>query len=168
MTLQDVLADLAINNQRSAGFYSLDQLKALVAQMSVETAYNSTARVTLAYSGNLAADGSGPSATVVAERIGADDPSRIRTIGQTDAAKLLLSEEFIEAVQKSAGSSSSVNEILYGARDGSRTRITTGLWDDVSRRFILAAPQGSELRSITPFARADGVFGTTELPSGLR
>jgi hypothetical protein len=81
---------LISNNVKSQGFYTVDQLISLVDETSVNTPYNETAKVTLAYSGNLAGDGRGPSTTTIAEQIGKDHPTPVRTIGQTDAASLLL------------------------------------------------------------------------------
>ncbi len=56
--------------------------------------------------------------------------------------------------------------ILYGDVDANGQRISKGLVDDVSQRFVIENVHKPAV-TIAPFARSDGVLAQTEIPSML-
>src|SRR6478752_834633 len=163
MGIAQLLLDLQANNAKSSGYLNIDQLRSLASQTSVELA-KPPGSETLLYSGGFGAR-TGPlsfDTTLVAENIGANSNGMVRTIGQTDAGKLLSSPEFLDALKKAAGEPAAF-DILYGAKDSSGNRISVGLFDEASSRFVDAS-EGGRFRTLTPFALSDRVFAQTEFP----
>lgn len=170
MTLTELFAQLISNNAQSSGYLSADQLKSLTASASVDLAKPSRS-VTLLYSGASGAtllDAStgqqvAVSNTAIAEEIGNSSGGMVRTIGQTDAGKFLSSPEFRTAAMNAFGGDAVLaDNFIYGARDNAGNRISQGLFDDASARFI-DSTGGGDFRSLTSFAGSDKVFGQTEL-----
>ena len=113
MALQDIINDLIINNAKTdSSHYTVDQLKNLIANTSIDVPGTQTGATTLTYSGRL---NDTVSAWKVAELIGKGSNGQIRTIGQTEVGKLLDRPEFKEALLKAAGGNDDlVTEILDG------------------------------------------------------
>ena len=143
-------------------------LKDLLVQQSVQV--EGKTGITLFYSGGLQTDGKGGTVPLsdkgtqtwqIAESIG-ENNSRIITIGQTDAFKLLDSAEFKESLRLT--DPINFNRILNGiTENGIRTE--PGLWDIISQRVAESAT--GEVRTLTPFSLAEKVFAQTELPALL-
>ena len=169
MTLTELLAQLEANNAKSSGFLTADQLKSMAASASVDLA-KPVGSLTLLYSGGSGVKLPDPdtaklvsvSNTDIAETIGKNSGGMVRTMGQTDVGKLLLSQEFLGAATKFFGTKELADSFIYGARDSAGNRISQGQFDDASARFI-DRTGGGDFRSLTSFAGSDKVFGQTEL-----
>lgn len=59
MLLSDIIALLQQNNAKTSDFFTVSELRALVAQASVDVVGAAPNAVTLLYSGNMSADGTG-------------------------------------------------------------------------------------------------------------
>jgi len=82
----------------------------------------------------------------------------IRSIDKTDAAEFILSDEFIDALDRVFGDRKSPEAIdfLYNPHDGKG-----GAWDIVSRRFV-EATQGEVITLIGKNAGKDRIFNQVE------
>lgn len=133
MTLQEILTDLQINNAKTEGYYTVEQIKAIFNSASVDVSGAKSGAVTLTYSGPL----DGVWAWQVAETVGESSNGNIRTIGQTDVSKLYKSDELRAALRLATGSNATTQEILEGTYTNG-IRNPDGLQDAMSERFILA------------------------------
>jgi hypothetical protein len=165
MTFLEIEALLKTNNAKVAGYLSIAELHTLGIQASVYLA-NTKGTVTLLYSGLLS---NGLGTSEVAESIGANSGGYVRTIGQTDAGRILSSQLYLEAMTKALGgdllAEKAAKDLIYGARDSAGTRISLGYFDDASARFIqVSGATGSGLpfpihaSSATMFARKQLCF----------
>jgi len=162
MSVNQVISDLDLNNAKTEDYYSLEQLLELARQASVELP-RPPGSITLLYSGPIG----DLSSTDIAELLGENSNGLVRTIGQTDAGTLLSSRAFFKALTKALGGDErAANEILYGARGSDGNRITTGLFDEASIRFVQETG-GGDFVSLTQNARGDRVFAQSELPTLL-
>jgi hypothetical protein len=160
MTYDEILALLTANNIRTSGFLTVDELRSLVASASVDLP-GGPGTVTLLYSGPLDSFGS-QNATSLAQSIAANSGGRVRIVDGTDAARLLVDPEFRRALENSGLLPDEINGLIFGTSGTNGERISQGLFDDVSRRFI-GATGGGEFMTLTPFARDTRVFAQTEL-----
>lgn len=166
-SVDDVITILNTANDNNI-ILDTQYLKDLLGQQSVQV--EGKTGITLFYSGGLQTDGKGGTVPLsdkgtqtwqIAESIG-ENNSRIITIGQTDAFKLLDSAGFKESLRLS--DPINFNRILNGITvNGIRT--DPGLWDIISQRVAESAT--GEVRTLTPFSLAEKVFAQTELPALL-
>jgi VCBS repeat-containing protein len=167
MTFEQLIDLLRENNSKTSDYMSQSDLLALLDDASV-TLSSSDSKVTLLYSGDFDSTQSGRSLSSyqIASAIADTDPINIRTIDQTVAAKLLSSPDFGTALEKTGLTSPEIDVLKYGELSDTGQRLSHGLWDTVSQRFI-EATNGGDFLTITPFARSDRVFAQTELPALL-
>jgi hypothetical protein len=139
-------------------FNTRETLQDLVRGMSVDTPGN----VTMLYSGMVNADVSSNKLALAVARQDKD----VRVIDKTEAAKLLSSDEFINAVATAHGTTPKKvredytdpgNKFLFDGKDG--------LWAATSERFVKDTK--TEVVTATPYARGDRVFAQVELREAL-
>lgn len=149
----------AINALSDPQYQTVDGLRALVNQVSVQVPNAINGAQTLLYSGNV---GNVP-AWQIAEQIGASSNNQVITINQTPVAEFLDSKEFKSALSNitgAAGFDAAYNGTINP--DGTRTQ---GMWDIASQNLAEAAT--GDVRTISPFSESGKVFAATELPALL-
>lgn len=164
MSLPYEQAIAELNDPFNAGKYStLDGLMDLVSRLSIDVPGAGPNSVTILYSGALPGDIDGMTPQALAEWIARGADGQVRIIDQTDAARFLNGQDFRTAVRDA------VSGLDGPAKDAAIERFffdaKTGAWAETSARFVDAA-QG-DIRTITPFARADRIFGQVELERAL-
>ncbi|MCB5187249.1 hypothetical protein LG200_04415 [Methylobacillus caricis] len=155
MTLSQAISALGDPNSQT-----IEGLKQLVAQVSVQVSNQTNNAVTLLYSGAV---GDVP-AWKIANQIGSSGGDNIVIIDKTPVAEFLNSPDFKAALQRAAGTTDDaiINQLFDGIinSDGSRT---PGMWDIASANLAHAA--SGEVRTLTPLAEMGKTFIQTELPA---
>jgi len=133
-------------------------LKNLATSQSVNTGGKNV----LLYSGDIGTS----SAKNIALSIVTSD-STVQVIDNVDAGILADSEEFKASVLRSLDFNAQENtKFFFGTSEADGTRITNGLWDDLSDSFVSDNASG-DVRVISPFSVNSSVFSQTELPKLL-
>lgn len=154
--------DQAIAALGNTEYQTLDGLKQLVAQISVQATGQASNATTLLYSGSL---GDVP-AWQVANKLAESASGKVVVIGQTPVANFLEDPRFLSALEDAAGTSdtSALKSILDGVANLDGTR-TPGMWDIASKNLASAA--SGDVRTLTPLAEQGKTFIQTELPALL-
>lgn len=155
MSYEDAVAAL-----KKPEYQSLDGLRALVDQVSVDPLKSRTDATALFYSGYV---GKLP-AWQMAEAVAEESRGNVITIKDTPAKKFLDSQPFRTALRKITGPGA-FDETLDGVAHADGTR-TEGMFDIASRNLARAAK--GDVQTITPNAQLGKVFSATELPELLK
>ena len=129
----------------------------LVRQVSVATSADKPGATTLLYSGNMLADGSGPSTQSIAEYISKNHKNQIRVIDSTEVAKFLTNTKFADFLKEVIPDQKIRTAWLYDA--------TKGPWAVASEAFVRGA-QGP-IETFSSFASAHRTFSVIEVPVAL-
>ncbi|MEZ4600497.1 MAG: hypothetical protein R2940_11980 [Syntrophotaleaceae bacterium] len=157
MGYQAILDDIASSN------YSLDQLRDIISEVSVSPNDAAEGATTILYSGEMP---DGTHTGVLAESISdasvkGDGLKQVVTIADTDAYKVLQSEELEKAVEEATkglpdAEAKAARDAFWGVTDADGHR-QPGVWDDVSRRLVESA-EGDVRTIISPDADSSRVF----------
>jgi hypothetical protein len=173
LTLQQALYQL---NNQSGSYNSVQALYELAKQVNVDARGD----VTILYSGQTTLYGTNGKPIVSTDQI-FDSMKRngdsVRIINDTDAAKLLNSDQFKEALASQYGLTkddldskyndlSPTKQAALKAMNDALYHPTTGPWAQASARFVDATV--GEVRTLTGGASADRIFGQTEVPAALK
>ena len=165
MTYEQMIIDIQSNT------YTLEQLRGIVAQASINASNAAPDAVTLLYSGKLSENlHTGTVAETISNASISNGNKQVITIIDTDAGKLLKSRAFEDAVERAIQGNPDAanlkNQFFNGVTDANGTRTQPGLWDDVSQR--LAQNATGDVRTIVaPDAASNSVFSQTELKALL-
>ncbi len=163
MELEDVLELIKENNKAVAKDVAApipaEQLLSFVEEQSVKLP--KTTQTIMLYSGPLQPDGNGLYTYHAANGVAGTSPN-LGVVDNTSAMKLVSDDRFKEALKNSVGPVENT-KVLYGTTAPDGTRITPGLFDKISGRFVAENAHLSTV-TMTPFAKNSGVYVQTELP----
>jgi len=155
MDIEQLLRDLTANNQKTDGTHlDLEALRSLARQASTDVPGAAPDATTVLYSNYI---GDVPT-EAIAEVIGSTSGGSVRTIGQTEAGKLLSSQEFQDAVLKAANDDRLLQRDALGHG-------TNGMWAEASGRFVDGAR--GDVMMIAPNAEPRRTLMSTEIPRSL-
>lgn len=163
MELEDVLELIKENNKAVAKDVAApipaEQLLSFVEEQSVKLP--NTTQTKMLYSGPLQPDGNGLYTYHAANGVAGTNPA-LGVVDNTAAMRLVLNKEFEIALFNSVGENEG-ERIFKGTTSPDGTRITPGLFDKISGRFVA---ENAHLPTVTmtPFAKNSGVYVQTELP----
>jgi hypothetical protein len=159
MTYEQAIAALS-----DPQYQTIDGLRFLVSQISVQVPNAVNGAVTLLYSGTVGGDiPAWQIAEQLAGQINSPSGSQVITIGDTPVADFLKSDAFMAALHHLTGDEG-FNAAYDGTINPDGTR-TPGMWDIASKNLAEAAT--GDVRTIVPFAESGKVFAATELPALL-
>lgn len=149
------------NANSSNTVLSTTELKQVISKVGANV---EGATSTLLYSGQF--DG-GTNAWQVAEDIAKNSNGKVALITQSNAGKLLLSQELRDAVDSTAAANNTTLDQLLSGRDANGIRISADSLDDYASELFVKNATG-EVRIITnPTADPNSVFAKTELKALL-